>query len=79
MNEALGNWADITRLGVDYRLMADLVLNHCSSRSAWFENFRKGEAPGDDYFFSPDDTFDTSHVVRPRTSPLLKYRGDRAG
>ena len=52
VNEALGTWSDITRLGVDYRLMADLVLNHCSSRSAWFENFRKGEAPGDDYFFA---------------------------
>jgi sucrose phosphorylase len=39
VNEALGTWSDITRLGIDYRLMADLVLNHCSSRSAWFENF----------------------------------------
>jgi sucrose phosphorylase len=82
VNEALGTWSDITRLGVDYRLMADLVLNHCSSRSAWFENFRKGEAPGDDYFFAPDETFDTSHVVRPRTTPLLNVvatqQGERA-
>ena len=43
VNEALGTWSDITRLGIDYRLMVDLVLNHCSSRSAWFENFRQGE------------------------------------
>ena len=49
VNEALGTWSDITRLGVDYRLMADLVLNHCSSRSAWFENFRK-EAPATTIF-----------------------------
>ncbi len=71
VNEALGTWADVTRLGIDYRLMADLVLNHCSSRSAWFENFRQGLDPGGDYFFVPDEDFDTSQVVRPRTSPLL--------
>ena len=82
VNEALGTWSDITRLGIDYRLMADLVLNHCSSRSAWFENFRRGEEPGGNYFFAPDETFDTCKVVRPRTSPLLNTvttaQGDRA-
>ncbi|MDB4048735.1 sugar phosphorylase [Luminiphilus sp.] len=82
VNEALGTWSDITRLGIDYRLMADLVLNHCSSRSAWFENFRRGEEPGGNYFFAPDETFDTCKVVRPRTSPLLNTvttaQGNRA-
>jgi sucrose phosphorylase len=71
VNEALGSWSDITRLGIDYRLMADLVLNHCSSRSAWFDNFRRGVEPGADYFFVPASDFDFSNVVRPRTSPLL--------
>jgi len=82
VNEALGTWADITRLGVDYRLMADLVLNHCSSRSAWFENFKRGQTPGADFFFTPDAAFDTSKVVRPRTTPLLNTvvteQGERA-
>jgi len=82
VNEALGTWADITRLGVDYRLKADLVLNHCSSRSAWFENFKRGQTPGADYFFTPDAAFDTSKVVRPRTTPLLNTvvteQGERA-
>jgi sucrose phosphorylase len=52
--------------------MADLVVNHCSSRSRWFENFKQRKDPGSDYFFeaSPDD--DLSMVVRPRTSPLLR-------
>jgi len=72
VNEALGDWPDITRLGVDYRLMADLVLNHCSSRSVWFENFRQGVEPGKDYFFTADIDFDISEVVRPRTSALLQ-------
>ena len=42
VNEALGSWEDIDALARDYDLMADLVINHCSSRSLWFENFRAG-------------------------------------
>ncbi|MDG2137195.1 MAG: alpha-amylase family glycosyl hydrolase, partial [Luminiphilus sp.] len=72
VNESLGDWPDLTRIAVDYRLMADLVLNHCSSRSIWFENFRRGIHPGADYFFVPPDNFDFSQVVRPRTSALLE-------
>ena len=79
VNEALGGWSDISALADDYRLMADLVLNHCSSRSAWFENFRQGEAPGDDYFFVPDEHFDTTRVVRPRTTPLLNVVATQSG
>jgi sucrose phosphorylase len=72
VNEALGDWGDIEVLAWDYDLMADLVINHCSARSLWFENFLKGKSPGAGYFFtaSPDD--DLSDVVRPRTSPLLR-------
>ncbi|PLW81672.1 alpha-amylase [Kineobactrum sediminis] len=72
VNEALGDWDDVAAIAADYDLMADLVINHCSSRSLWFENFLKDEDPGRDYFFtaSPDD--DLSAVVRPRTSPLLR-------
>ena len=72
VNEGLGDWSDLTRLAVDYRLMADLVLNHCSSRSRWFENFRRGADPGAGYFYVPQEDFDFSQVVRPRTSPLLE-------
>lgn len=72
VNEALGDWRDISAIADTRKLMSDLVINHCSSRSVWFENFVKGEGKGHDYFFtaSPDD--DLSNVVRPRTSPLLR-------
>ena len=72
VNESLGSWSDIAAIAGDYRLMADLVINHCSGRSLWFENFLRGKSPGKDYFFtaSPDD--DLSAVVRPRTSELLR-------
>ena len=72
VNEALGSWDDIRALDEHFDLMADLVINHCSSRSLWFQNFLRDKEPGKDYFFtaSPDD--DLSAVVRPRTSALLR-------
>mgnify|MGYP005987440579 FL=1 len=72
VNESLGSWSDIESISKDFHLMSDLVVNHCSSRSRWFENFKKCQHPGKDYFVSVDDDFDISKVVRPRTSPLLR-------
>jgi len=72
VNESLGDWQDIETISTDYRLMSDLVINHCSSRSAWFDNFVKGEGIGSDFFFTASPEADTSMVVRPRTSSLLR-------
>jgi sucrose phosphorylase len=72
VNEALGDWSDIQNIAHDYRLMSDLVINHCSSRSIWFQNFIKSEGPGHNYFYTEDPDADLSAVVRPRTSPLLR-------
>lgn len=72
VNPTLGDWADIRRIGSEFQLMSDLVLNHVSSQSTWFNDYRQGHEPFDKFFFeaSPDD--DLSQVVRPRTSPLLR-------
>lgn len=72
VNESLGDWNDISAIAQDYKLMADLVINHCSARGIWFENYKKGEEPGASYFVECDPGLDLSDVVRPRTSPLLK-------
>lgn len=71
VREDLGNWQDIEQLAGEYDLMADLVINHISTRSAWFQNFKKGRAPGRDYFLDMDPDTDISSVTRPRSSPLL--------
>ncbi|MCB9656587.1 MAG: sugar phosphorylase [Sandaracinaceae bacterium] len=69
---AHGSWDDIARIGAQHDLMMDLVLNHCSSESAWFQAFVRGEGTGHDFFHTlPADT-DVSQVVRPRTHPLLQ-------
>ncbi|MGD9418089.1 MAG: alpha-amylase family glycosyl hydrolase [Verrucomicrobiota bacterium JB025] len=71
VNPDLGTWDDIKMIGADYKLMADLVVNHCSSESKWFKNYLRGEAPGKDYFIEQPPDTDLSEVVRPRSSPLL--------
>lgn len=71
VNEALGSWDDIQAIAQDVKLMADLVINHCSIRSRWFENFLQGKEPGVSYFKTASLEDDLSNVVRPRTSPLL--------
>ncbi|EGL55783.1 glycosidase [Methylophaga aminisulfidivorans MP] len=72
VNKALGDWDDIEAIANDYRLMADLVINHGSSSGTWFKNFIKGDGPGHDYFFTTSPSAPISQVVRPRTSPLLR-------
>lgn len=71
VNHELGDWQDILNLNSDFELMADLVANHASSKGTWFNQFLKGEQPGANFFFSPSDDFDTSKVIRPRSSDLL--------
>lgn len=72
VNPSHGNWGQLEAVGEHFKIMGDLVLNHCSTRSLWFENFKKGRDPGKDFFITvvPDAAID--QVVRPRTSELLR-------
>ncbi|MBT0958881.1 sugar phosphorylase [Alphaproteobacteria bacterium KMM 3653] len=72
VNPQLGDWADINRIGKDFHLMSDLVLNHVSSQGTWFNGYRQGQAPYDKFFFEASPEDDLSAVVRPRTTPLLQ-------
>src|SRR5688572_14672904 len=55
----LGSWQDLRRLAEGRELMADLIVNHVSSRSPQFEDFcRKGAAsPYADLFLTFDRVF----------------------
>ena len=72
VNPSLGDWEDIVAIAEDYSLMADLVINHCSARSLWFDNFKKNLDPGRNFFFTASPEDDLSAVVRPRTNALLR-------
>jgi sucrose phosphorylase len=71
VRQSLGDWQDITALSKHFTLMGDVVINHISSESEWFQNYRKGLSPGQHYFIEADPGEDLSLVTRPRTSPLL--------
>lgn len=72
VNPSSGQWENVTEIAKRFKVMGDLVINHCSSRSLWFENYKAGISPGKDYFYEAAPEVDLSHVVRPRTSPLLR-------
>ncbi|MGI3171536.1 sugar phosphorylase [Pseudooceanicola sp. C21-150M6] len=72
VNPVLGDWADIRRIGSEFLLMSDLVLNHVSSQSTWFNEYLQGHEPYDGFFFEATPEDDLSDVVRPRTHPLLR-------
>ena len=71
VDPAVGNWHDVAALGQNFRLMFDLVLNHVSQQSAWFQAYLRGETPYDRFFIEVDPSADVSRVTRPRSLPLL--------
>jgi glucosylglycerate phosphorylase len=71
VDSKLGSWNDIRRLANHFGLMADLVLNHISAESPWFQAFLAGDEAYRDFFITMPEDADLSRVVRPRTSPLL--------
>ena len=69
---SMGRWLEVERIGRDYKLMVDLVLNHCSRESDWFKNYVRGIAPYHQYFIEEEPGQDwLKKVTRPRPHPLL--------
>ncbi|GMT46598.1 MAG: sucrose phosphorylase [bacterium] len=66
-----GTWEHIREIAQDYRLMIDLVMNHVSSKSAWFKGFLEGDKRYRDYFIVSDNKTEMPEVFRPRETPLF--------
>jgi glucosylglycerate phosphorylase len=71
VNPSFGGWEDIQEIGSQFRLMIDVVVNHCSSEHPWFLSFLTGDQAYKDYFIVVEPDVDLSAVVRPRALPLL--------
>lgn len=71
INPDFGTWEDVEAFRSDFELMFDLVLNHCSQHSAWFQKFLKQEPGFETFFVTADPATDLSSVTRPRSHPLL--------
>lgn len=72
VNDSFGSWEHIDQIARKFKLMSDLVINHCSAVGQWFNQFKQSKSPGKDYFFCVDEDYDISQVVRPRATPLLR-------
>lgn len=66
-----GTWEDVRTIARDYRVMADLVINHVSSKSGWFQGFLQGDRRYRDYFIWSEKRPDMPDVFRPREHPLF--------
>lgn len=71
VSSEVGSWEDIESIAADSGVMADLVLNHVSSRHHWVQEFRRNAEPGSECLKTASPDEDLSEVVRPRTSELL--------
>ncbi|MCR2799514.1 alpha-amylase family glycosyl hydrolase [Microbacterium sp. zg-Y818] len=71
VNPDLGSWDDVADLRSDHALALDFVANHVSSASPWFRGWLARDPRFAGYFLEPGPEFDTSRVVRPRTTPLV--------
>lgn len=67
----LGDWTDVARVGEDFELMLDLVINHFSAQSEWFQHYLDGRSGFADFAIEADPAADLSMVTRPRALPLL--------
>ena len=71
VNPELGSWSDVEKLSGRVSLMFDLVLNHISAKSGWFEKYLKDEPGLENLAIEVDPNEDLSGVTRPRALPLL--------
>jgi len=71
VNPRLGEWSDVQRLGQDFRLTFDFVLNHVSRQSDWFGRYLARDPAFAELALEVNPGADLSAVVRPRALPLL--------
>ena len=71
VNPEFGNWEHIEAIGRHFELMFDLVINHVSAQSRWFENYRQAREGFTDLAIEVAPGTDLSMVTRPRSLPLL--------
>tara|TARA_E500000178_G_scaffold12987_1_gene12513 strand:+ start:3613 stop:5385 length:1773 start_codon:yes stop_codon:yes gene_type:complete len=67
-----GTWKNIKKISKKFDIMADVVLNHSSTKNKWFLNFLQNKAEGKDFYYALDENIKLSHVVRARSHDLLQ-------
>lgn len=75
----LGDWEQVKALGESFDVMVDLVLNHVSLKSRYFQGFLAREEPYVRFFIETAPQPALVHVLRPRNTPLLTPVDTKAG
>jgi glycosidase len=71
VNPINGDWKEVQRLSTSTRLMFDYVCNHISAKSEWFQEYLKNNKNYKNFFIEVDSTFNTTNVIRPRSTSLI--------
>jgi glucosylglycerate phosphorylase len=79
VDPAFGTWADVERLAIGHRLMADAVVNHVSAGGVWFQAHLAGDRERADFFREVPLGTDLDAVRRPRATPLTTRFGRTDG
>ena len=74
-----GNWNDLKKISKNFRIMSDIILNHASSKSKWFNNFLKNNGVGKDFFLSLDKEINTKNITRARSHKLIQKFSTKNG
>ena len=72
IDERLGDWEELALLSKNKNIMIDIVINHASKESKWFDNFLKGSGKGSDYFKVVKGWDGVAQIERPRSSKLFQ-------
>ncbi len=75
----LGSWEDVQAIGGEFKLMVDLVANHVSAQSRWFQDYLVEKNGFRDLAIEVDPEANLSGVTRPRALPLLTAFTKRSG
>jgi len=76
VDEKFGTWEDIQALSQDYEIMCDLMVNHISSKSFYFQDYLKyGNSSRYADFFITSDKFSRRWHVNPKHT-FLKHIAD---
>jgi sucrose 6(F)-phosphate phosphorylase len=85
----LGSWGDIKKISGKYPVLLDLIVNHISSRSPYFQNFllMGGNSPYVDFFISLEKLWpggvplqeDIDNIFLRRPKPYSEYPSQKTG
>ena len=76
VDEAFGDWEDVTRLSEKYYLMFDYMLNHISAQSPYYKDFlkNKDKSPYKDLFIRYKDFWENGEPTEAEVDAIYKRK-----